>query len=334
MRKTKSFLKHTQYYANYGTYERSSEASFAVPISDYEVIKANLFQLTSKPNELKQLLRSEFVYKEALKIYDDIIHNSFSNQYITISDQVVPIPNTEHGTGQKDTDTYEEHQIALVVEELVVNHPADFRALLAASSPECKKVLLDFTGLDLEKADLSGLDFSKINFTKSDLRFTPHVTQELLDQSETYVGAQLPPGMIAFWTEKKKAAVLAGIKKLEHYGIALKGSSFPEVSKRGEQAIALAKTLEDKITSTAKYHGAFQNDFLTTLKEGKKQFISHLDHGLSMILTNIALCVLGGGVFYAAALIAHRYQTGRYLFFSRPETEQLATAICESVIVP
>jgi hypothetical protein len=334
MRKTKSFLVRQQYYANYGTYDRSNDTPVAVPISDYDAIKANLFKLTSNPNELKQLLRSEFVYKEVVGTYSDIVHNTFPTQYAVVNGMVVPIPNTEHGTGQKNTDTYEEHQVALVVEELVVNHYDDFRALLKASSPECQKELLDFTGLDLEKADLSGLDYSKINFTDSDLRFTQKMTQSLLNKSETYVGAKLPPGMIAFWTAKKKDAVLAGIKKLERYGKALKDSPLPGASKRGESAIALAKTLEDKITNTIKYNGAFQNDFLTTLNEGKKQFVSHLDHGLSMILTNIALCVLGGGIFYAAALLAHRYQTGRYLFFSRPETEQLAAAISESVIVP
>jgi uncharacterized protein YjbI with pentapeptide repeats len=317
MPKTKEFQIHYRYYANYGSYERSREEESPVKVSDYAEIKSQLLDRAQDPDGLKQLLRSEFIYEKELarRVHD--AHNSF--QYFS------------DGTGQCDTYTFATHKVASVLEELVTNHPEDFRSLLAKASPESQIELLNFTDLDLANANLEGLDYSKINFTRSDIKALPALTQALLDASKTYVDAQLPQGMIPFWNEDKKKAVLRAIKELEDYGKSLETSVFKDARVRGVEATKLAKQLTAKINSASKYNGEFQKDVLTALRAGSATFNTQLDHGLTMLMANIALCILGVGIGYAAALVVHHQQTGRYLFFSRPETAAKAAAIEDSI---
>lgn len=365
MAKNKQFLIRHEYLhilscwdngTNGGKDVRKNDTHYPVQVSDYDAIKAKLFAAVSDPKDLNAILQSEFIYEE-LSRKVEVPHDTFEPEYRKIP-VFNPYPvtrypvsagyafaglsgaysytyekNPNYGFGQKDTNTYATHKVATVLEELVLNHGADFRALLSAAPLECKRYLLDFTDLDLTGAQIADLEPSLMNFTRSNLQNTPGITQLFLDNSETYEDAILPHGIQPFWTEEKKEKVLQGLAKLAQYGHNLKKSSQEGAKQKGQLAGDLAKTLTNKILSAEKYNSVFQKDFLSTLHQHDQAFSEKRDHGFKMIISNIALCILGLGIGYLAAGIAHYQQTGRFFFFNRPETEQQVAKI-QGVVCP
>lgn len=332
---------------------RKTDSDTPVQISDYEAIKAALLAAINDPERLKAILQSEFIYPPMLSTRTQVPHDTFPEQYMRVPVFYPPIrfpvspgytfaavssaysynlvENPNFGFGQRDTYTYATYKVAPVLEELVLNHGDDFRSLLEAAPEESKKHLLDFTDIDLTGATIADLDPSLMNFTRSNLQHTPGITSAFLDASITYVDAKLPRGITPFWTVEKKERVLAQLAHLAEYGHSLTRSNQGEAKNKGQLVVKLAQDLTEKILATTQYNDAFQQDFLSTLHQHDKAFNTKRDHGLKMMISNIALCILGLGIGYLAAGLAHYRQTGRFAFFARTETEQQVAGIQEAI---
>ena len=337
MAKLKSFETAHYYIANYGNGDRSSSKKYSVNISNYGYIKNKIkdFIKEDNPLELQKLLQSEFIYPEVIRSYTETPHNTFSDRWngyysygrgngndYSWGNQYTYYHNPSYGTGQRDDYSYEEHYTAPVLQELLLNHKEDFIKLLSSASKQCQAVLMNFTGLDLTDVDISDLDTTQANFTSTVLQKTVGVSQELLDKSLTYYDAVLPKGISPFWTKEKAAEILRGIAQLKSYGEYLLQSCDDEGVSKGDKAVKLAISLRGMIESTTKYNGGFQKQFLQKLHQHDTDFNHRRYYGLKMIISNIALFVLGLGVGYLAAGLINYSETGRFLFFSQPETEQ------------
>jgi hypothetical protein len=332
MAKKKPFVIEHDYLANYGGKDRSSLTKTSVNISNFTKLKKQIENYIAEDNDidLQKLLHSEFINPEVISTYTETPYNTFSNNkwdVYHIGSELVCALNPKYGTGQRDTYTYEEHYVAPLIEELLINHKEDFNKLLGSASDKCTMVLMNFTGLDLTGFDVSDLDTTQANFTASMLQNSKGVTQDLLDRSLTYKDAVLPEGIIPFWTKTKKETVLNDIEKLKQYGTLLLKSCDAEGVSKGQKAVALADSLTTMITSTTQHNGAFQEAFLEKLHEHDEAFSHRRYYGLKMLISNIALCAVGLGIGYLAIGLINYAETGRFFFFSQPETEQMVETI-------
>lgn len=352
----KEFLVKTAILTNNGLGNRTSDTQHPVTISNYSKIREQLLWAVLNPAKLRGLLRAEFIYPEALAMREKVTLDTFPKEryqripiynyrdmdglnYAFSHDglagtgvyRYIYIENPVYDRGRRHTSTFTKFNVAPVLEELVVNHGEDFRSLLASANDLGKTELLNFSNLDLSCADLSNLDPSLINFSGSDLRTTRGITQEFLDATETYVDAQLPNGIIPFWSDDKKSKVLVGIDQLNSYGEKLSLSASNEGREKGILAVSLAIQLKSKISQTTKFNGAFQKEFLSMLHGHDATLSEKRFFGLKMIIANITFAILGLGIGYLAAGLLHQQQTGRFLFFNRTETQQRIDGIQETI---
>lgn len=345
MAKIKKFTVLDYYEAFYpSTGSRSSETKIPVPISIYSDLakQANNFILENNDKSLINLLQSEYVEPIATRHYTEVKHHSYdySGAYYNgfggygghPYSFYAPQDQQYNQSWQKNTYTYAEHLVSPFLEELVTNHQSDFVVMLAQASPECKKALLDFTNLDLNHANLREIDLTDANLTGCQLKNTLGITQEKLDQSLTYDGADLADDLVPFWSKDKKKTVLEGIDSLEKYGQELIEKAWDEEGKtKGSLAKNLAAELRGKINATAQYNGAFQEDFLKCLHQHDDAFAHKRFYGIKTIIINISLFVMGFGALYAIAGASHAALTGRFAFYNRTETEQKIAKIDNSI---
>lgn len=346
MAKLKAFTIGWDYLANYGAEDHTNHGTYKVPVSNYDEIQRQLEECVKENNvqQLIKILHSEFVYPEQMKRYTKVTYDTFpeskyfrhdytiSNSYSSMHYHLVCKPN--YGTGQRDIYTFAEHLVAPVLEELIINRIKDYKQLFSMASLDCQKVFSDFSNLELQNVDISEFDLSLANFIDSSFNGARGVTQESLDKSLSYEGAiSLPKQIVPFWTDAKKNLVLAQLDQLDQYAQKLLKSADSEGREKGKEAHQLANDLRDKINSTNKYNGAFQKEFLSLLHSKDELFNHRRYYGLKMILSNIALFVLGAGVGYLVAGLVHQQLTGRFAFFTRPETEQKIATI-EASIAP
>ncbi|KTC81619.1 hypothetical protein [Legionella brunensis] len=333
MAKTKKFKIRRDYLANYGGADHTNSTSFPVPTSNYKEIYASLLTLVraNRTQQLEKTLTSEFIDPQVLEREQIETHNSFpesEGDFVYFGEQLKYIPNTRYGMGQRDTDTFETHRVAPVLEELVIHHFDDFVTLLKEASPGCQAILLNFTDLDL-----TGLDFTKFQlappsiltqsiFTRAKLKSTKGLTQQILDDSQDYIDAQLPERLVPFWTQSKKEKVLEYINQLSDYGNILSKSNFEAGRQRGQLANELALELKGMIASASKHNGTFQKQFLKTLHQHDEAFSDRRFYGIKMIIANLSLFILGFGIGYAAAVAVNYRKTGNCLFFNKTETQR------------
>lgn len=335
MPKEKKFLIQHDYLANYGQEDRVRVTKYEVSPTAYPVVKALITSAIEKKDAeaLQRLLKDDYIYGSPLRTSRVVEHDTFPSALFYhggLGNSLI-IPNPKSGQGQRDTNTYAVYKVAPVLEELLRDHQEDFLEWFHQASPECQKALMDFSHQDLTGINLPAIDYSQANFTATNLKHAIGVTQQILDESITYVNAILPEGLIPFWDDKKKETVCAEILKLRKYGLELKGSIDSEGRSKGAEAIALADRLENKIRSTPKYNSVFQSEFSTLLHEKDAMFNHKRYYGLKAIIINISFCALGLGIGYVAAGLIHKAATGRFLFFNRTETEQKIAGIGEAI---
>lgn len=296
---------------------RNTETNWPVTASNYESILRNLKLVLNNQGELRKLLQAEFIYPGVIETSELISRDTFPKNEFNVethfrveidrtgksslkSYQVTTdTPNPDFGYGCKDTETYEKYKVASVLEMLIVDHPEEFTALVAAASPQARTELLNFTNLDIN-------------------------IPAIAHQAEVHEDAQLPVGI---WSAEKKNKVLQNIAQLNAYGEKLGKSHFESGREKGELAIQLAARLSSKMSSTRVYNATFEEEFLGLLHGHDASFNEPRFHGFKMIIANIALCILGVGVGYLAAGLYHQQKTGRFAFFSRPETQQLVDGV-------
>ena len=163
------------------------------------------------------------------------------------------------------------------------------------------------------------------------LKETKGITQDLLDQSISYAGAHLPKGLIPFWTPGKKDHVIKHIVLLKRYGESIRRTNDPEGVTKGTMAVDLADDLIQMLKKTTKYNGAFQKQFLEMLHRHDPEFSHKRYLGLKAFIANIALCVIGLGVFYIVAGAINYGLTGRFFFCNQTETTQKVDQINSDV---
>lgn len=221
---------------------------------------------------------------------------------------------------------------------LVTEQPEYYQALLSTASPSCKKTLLNFSNLNLAGINfnaLSEIDFSEADFTRCDFRKTQGLTQALLDSAQTSANAILPKGFVASWSDEKRALVMEKLDELQQYGSMLSESargsgpglsnttiSINEAKLKDSEIGQHSALLSIRILTTKKLNGQFQADFLRSLHSKDDMINQKRDLGLKCLVANLSLLVLGLGVGYVVAGVAHKAITGRFLFFSRTESEQ------------
>jgi hypothetical protein len=153
------------------------------------------------------------------------------------------------------------------------------------------------------------------------------ITQETLSLCESYDFAELPVGIIPVWSITKAEKVLSDLAKLKEYGRRLQLSVDTVVRAKGELIANHAQNLITQIFITPKHDKMFQEQFLLNLHQ-HDQILNHpRDQGIKMIISNIALFILGAGIIYAAAIGAHYSSTGRILFFSRTKSKELVDTV-------
>ena len=309
MRIQKYIIART-YIANYGGGDRSSIKKFPVTVSNQQTTITALEQAINdnQVQTIQSLLKAEFIFSAPLQ-------TGWKMVFCTI----------QNGHGQRDDEEYAEHQVAPTLEALIGHYPEDFHKLynLTRDKPECRKALLDFSDLDLSNADVTQIDFSITNFYNTNLTQTKGITQKTLDKSISYDFAKLTSNIIQLWSSDKAQKTLNNLAKLKEYGTRLTLSNDKDAKSKGHLLRSHADILINQVLSAPKHDNAFQINFLETLNKHNKDFDKPRFYDLKMIIANIAFCILGVGVFYAAAVGVHYASTGRALFFSRTTSRQL-----------
>ncbi len=312
--KIRKFKIGYHYLANYGVQDRIQTERWKVPIFDLENTVNKLIQFINGDNIISFLssLKAECFFSECLRTYDDIVFNTMSC-----------------GIGQKETIIYAEHYTASILEVLMVHYPQSFGELyeLASGKLEFKKALLDFSEIDLTNADLSMIDFSVAKFVKANLIQTKGITLEALNLCESYDFAKLPAEITPIWSTTKAEKVLHDLAKLKEHGRRLLLSKDKSAKSKGELIVNHAQNLITEISITPKHDKLFQDKFLQILHQHDRLLNHPRDHAIKKIISNIALFILGAGVFYAAAVGAHYFATGRILFFSRTKSKELIDTV-------
>ncbi len=333
-REIKKYTVRWDYYAHYGSYDRSNSETYRVKSTNYAKLKAKLEKCLSKDDHegLSKLLQGRYIDPVVQRKYSVVTHDTFNHRpYIVMAGGVFPgviVPRATSNVGQRDTYTYEDHFVSSVLGELVEFHNHDFRGLLKLAKGQCRQALLNFEGMDLGESDLSGIDLSGANFKDAKLKQTHGLSQEALDSAQTCVGATLPDGFTAYLSQAQVKCTLAEIQKLRAYGLKLQGSQDKEGNAKGAIAVDLANTLSNMLTRPGvKFNGKFQAEFLKTLHSQDEAFSQKRYCGLKAILANIALFIVGFGVGYVAALAVYRHNTGRHFFFDKTTTEERVEAV-------
>ncbi|KTD18548.1 Dot/Icm secretion system substrate [Legionella lansingensis] len=95
----------------------------------------------------------------------------------------------------------------------------------------------------------------------------------------------------------------------------------------GTLHVQLLKHFANLLGNTEDY-GTFRKNCLKAIQDNRGELENHREEGglLMQILGNIALAIVGLGVFYGVGLLAHRYFYGRFFPFA-PETAQQVSEI-------
>ncbi len=317
----RKFTTAAHYIANYGQGDRVERKELPVPFSSESVVFSSL-KNSIKDNQVENfqsLLKNDFIFSTPLSIEWVTIHSSMYN-----------------GQGQRNDEKYSYHQVVSTLEALIVHYSAYYHYFynLTCDKPACREALLDFSGLDLSNADLTGIDFSVARFYGTDLTQTKGITQNTLDQCVSYDFAKLPVNITQLWSAIKAQKVLDDLVKLKKYGTYLTFSNDSDTKTKGKLLRDHADLLINNVLYAPKHDKTFEEEFLKMLTQHNKNFDEPRYYGLKKILANIAFCVLGAGVFYAAAVGLHYAATGRTWFFSRTASRELIDQTTEDLTRP
>lgn len=118
--------------------------------------------------------------------------------------------------------------------------------------------------------------------------------------------------------------ILAGLTQLNEYGNQLQHSADKETKDKGKLLSSHTDSLTKLIIimEAPKLDSSFQEQFLQELHKNDPKYDKHRDNYIKTSLINIAFFILGGGIFYAAAVGIHYVTTGRGLFFSRTHSRE------------
>lgn len=267
-------------------------------------------------NKITSILREEFIYPSELPVKKEVTKRY---DYAKQADIF-------------DTRIYARHLVGPVLEVLFVAHHNDYCELynLTRDNPLCREALSNFTNLNLKNADLSVLDFDRACFSGTDLSHAKNVTQATLENS-CYDFAKLPNGLVQPWSRHIERNVHAALNRLNKYGEMLQKSKDAEGREKGVLLCNHIADLKHLVASSAAHNLQFRETFIRQLHSHDQQFDKPRYFNLKMIFANAALCVLGLGVFYAAALGVHYLRTERCWFFERTKSRELIDAVQDTL---
>ncbi len=308
-----------RYVSNWGGKDNTNSQTYSVAISDVANIQNKALALIQDGNtaQFSALLQEEFVYSQVISAYSEVGYCNFNN-----------------GMGQRDDYSYEEHQVVSILEALLIDNPEHYWTLYSATEtkPEFRKILLNFTDLDLRTADLSSIDFSLATFINTNLSHAKGITQEKLDQCLSFDFAQLPDNLNQVWSADKGRKVIDDLVNLKAYGRRLMCASNVMAKEKGKLLVAHADILINLVLTAPKHDQAFQSNFLLELRKHDKEFDKNRDYGIKKIILNLALFILGAGVFYVAAAGVNYAKNDRVLFFSSTTSKEKLDKVAEDML--
>lgn len=272
-------------------------------------------------NLLGEYLKSYFIYPES--ITDDIFLQC--DREVTVEE-------------------YKIHNIAPLMEIIILEHPIIFEQLLetSRSTPDCHNLILNsLEDLNLSGATFSNLNLAHANFKNSNLRgatFTntdltdanlafcqldncTGLTPEKLDTCATYQKAVLPKNIWPYWDKDIRENIRLELLKLKKHGKKLCNDH--SSLERGQKIITHAETMLNELNAVENINvnHSFKKNFINKLYSDKNLTI-HRDYGVKVILTNIALCIIGAGIGYLIAAGIHKLITNRFFFFERTNSQE------------
>lgn len=308
-----------KYLANYGGIDRHLTEKFPVIVSNKLAIITALEQAIKDDQDqtIQSLLKADFIFPDPLQTTWKMI-----------------FCNTQAGHFQRNDEEYAYYKITPTLEALINCYPEDFYKLynLTNDKPECRKALLDFSDLNLFNTDLKKIDFSLTNFCNANIRQAKGITQKVLDKCISYDFAKLPSNIVQLWSSDKAKKILNNLAKRKEYGTYLALSNNKATKSKGILLRNHADLLINQVLSSSKHDNAFQAMFIETLNKHNQIFDKPRFYDLKMIFANILFCILGVGVFYAAAVGVHYASTGRALFFSRTRSRELVDQTKDSLL--
>ncbi len=303
----------------------------------FEEYYAQIFALIHENNhqQLEEYLKSYFIYPDSA--IDDELNVEYSREYTV--------------------EKYKIYKIRPFMERLILECPIVFESLLneTATKPDCRKALLNslenlnlcgavFNGLNLNHANFkntnlkgaffTNTDVTNANFSFSQLENTVGLTPEKLDSCATYEKAVLPTRVWPYWDKDIKDQIKAGLLKLKIYGTKLivEKKSIGKGQKIKDHADAMLNQLNSVEDNNNVSH-SFKQSFINKLN-CNGEFNNPRDRGVKIILTNIALCIIGAGIGYLIAIGINKIVNNRFLFFSRTTSQQKIDKVSTHCISP
>lgn len=131
--------------------------------------------------------------------------------------------------------------------------------------------------------------------------------------------------------EKPLGKLLINLAKFKHYAYQLENAPDGLGKYKSKIVLEHANALFQQVLAAEGLDESFKQKFTAMLHREDPLYNHPRFNNLKQILANMAFCVMGLGVFYAAALVIHRKQTGRIFFFDRTQTQENVDNVEESL---